>query len=159
MKEKKFCWGPFLWLVLVTLGIGFAVGMLTDPAKSYQAFAQPPLSPPDWIFPAAWTILYLLMALAATLVVCSDATKEQKRNALIWYGINLLLNFSWTPVFFGLGQPLASFIILLLLLVETIILMVVFYRIRPVAGYLLIPYLAWLLFAAYLNFGVYLLNR
>ncbi|MBC8569281.1 TspO/MBR family protein [Zongyangia hominis] len=157
--KKQFRWGPFLVFVLLTLGIGTAVGMITNPAQAYGEFVQPPLSPPNWVFPVAWTILYLLLALAATLVYCSDAPREQKRNALIWYGINLLLNFSWTPVFFGLRQPLTAFVILVLLLIVTVVLLVSFYRIRPAAGYLLIPYLAWLLFAGYLNFGIYLLNR
>ena len=94
-----------------------------------------------------------------TLVVGSDASGEAKRNALLWYGVNLFLNFSWTPVFFGLKQPLAAFVVLLLLIMVTVIVLVSFYKIRPAAGYLLIPYLAWLIFAGYLNFGIYLLNR
>ena len=98
---KRFRWGIFLLLILITLGGGTAIGMLTDPATAYGEFIQPPLSPPNWVFPVVWSVLYLLMALAATLVVGSNASGEAKRNALLWYGVNLLLNFSWTPVFFG----------------------------------------------------------
>lgn len=159
MMAKRFRWGIFLLLILITLGGGTAIGMLTDPAAAYGEFIQPPLSPPNWVFPVAWSILYLLMALAATLVVGSNASGEAKRNALLWYGVNLFLNFSWTPVFFGLKQPLVAFVILLLLIMVTVIVLVSFYKIRLAAGYLLLPYLTWLIFAGYLNFGIYLLNR
>ena len=158
---NKHTWKIYGLWILLSEAVGGLSGWLTrDGVKIYsQSIVQPPLSPPNWVFPVVWSVLYLLMALAATLVVGSNASGEAKRNALLWYGVNLLLNFSWTPVFFGLKQPLAAFVVLLLLIMVTVIVLVSFYKIRPAAGYLLIPYLAWLIFAGYLNFGIYLLNR
>lgn len=118
-----------------------------------------PLSPPGWVFPVVWTILYLLMGWASFLIWKSDAPQAAKKRTLGLYGVQLVVNFAWPLLFFraGLyGFALIWLVILLVLVAET---MLAFGRIDRRAAWLLAPYLLWLLFAAYLNAGVWLLNR
>ena len=119
---------------------------------------QPPLSPPGWLFPVVWTILYLLMGYASYRVATSGADSGKIRRALTLYGAQLAVNFLWPLVFFGLGWYLVAFFILILLWVLILLTMRAFSEIDEVAGNLLLPYLLWVTFAGYLNFGVYLLN-
>ena len=126
-----------------------------------EAFGQinkPPLSPPGWLFPVVWTILYLLMGLASWFVLTSGKPKEQVSSAIRVYVLQLIVNFFWSLIFFGLGQYLFAFFWLLLLWMLIIVTMVRFYRIRQLAGELLLPYFLWVTFAGYLNFAIWLLN-
>ena len=127
--------------------------------EAFQRLNQPPLSPPGWVFPVVWTVLYLLMGWASFLVWKSDAPQVEKTRALGLYGVQLAVNFAWPLLFFraGLyGFALVWLVILLVLVVETVL---AFRRIDRRAVWLLAPYLLWLLFAAYLNAGVWMLNR
>ena len=149
--------------LLLCLGVPLAVGGLSALASGgmgdYQNLRQPPLSPPGWVFPVAWTILYLLMGYASYRVLTSDAPPETVKKALILYGIQLALNFLWSPVFFGLHWYLAAFFILVAMWVFIYLTIKGFSGIDEIAGDLLIPYILWVTFAGYLNFGVYFLNR
>lgn len=145
----------------VCLGIPLAVGGLAalctaGGMKEFASLNQPPLSPPGWLFPVVWTILYLLMGYASYRILLSES--EQKRRALTRYGIQLGLNFLWPILFFGFGWYLLALVELVALWVAVLITMLDFYKIDPVAGDLMLPYLLWVTFAGYLNFGVYLLN-
>ena len=146
--------------LLIPLAVGGLAAWLTmDSMAQFAALAQPPLSPPGWVFPVVWTILYLLMGWASFLIWKSGAPQAAKRRALGLYGAQLAVNFVWPLLFFraGLyGFALIWLVILLVMVVET---MLAFGRIDRRAAWLLAPYLLWLLFAAYLNAGVWLLNR
>ena len=119
---------------------------------------QPPLSPPGWLFPVVWTVLYVLMGIASYLVSVSDAPHEEKARALWTYGIQLAFNFLWPIAFFNLKWYLFAFLWLVILWILILITALRFGRIRKPAGYLLVPYLLWVAFAGYLNLGIYLLN-
>ena len=126
-------------------------------AEDYQRLQQPSWAPPSWVFGPVWTVLYTMMAVAAWLVWRSGPW-SQTRPALTAYGVQLVLNAAWTPLFFGLGWrgiAFAELSVLCLILVGTVVL---FFRRNAVAGWLLIPYLAWSTFALFLNFAVWQLN-
>lgn len=148
--------------LLISLGIPLAVGglsaLISGGMSDYTALNQPPLAPPGWLFPVVWTVLYLLMGYASYRIITSDADKMQKQRALILYGLQLLVNFLWSPVFFGLQWRLVAFFLLLILWVLILLTMRAFSEIDERAGDLLIPYLLWVTFAGYLNLAVYLLN-
>lgn len=149
--------------LLVSLAIPLAVGGISafltkDGMRQFTRLRQPPLSPPAWVFPVMWTILFLMMGLASYLVYTSGGRRGEKRSALWVYGIQLAVNFVWPILFFNLSWWLLAFFWLILLWLMILGMTVQFYRLRPGAGLLLIPYLAWVAFAGYLNFGIYLLN-
>ena len=142
----------------IPLGVGALSTLLSGGMDSYVVMNQPPLSPPGWVFPLVWTILYLLMGYASYRVLVSDAPPAAIRRALLFYGIQLALNFLWPLVFFGLQWYWAAFIVLLALWVFIYLTMHLFGEIDDTAENLLIPYLLWVTFAGYLNLGVALLN-
>ena len=148
--------------LLICLAIPLAVGglgaLLSGGMSDYGAMVKPPLSPPGWVFPIAWSILYLLMGYASYRILESDASKEEIKKALFLYGIQLLANFIWPLLFFGGGWFLLSFFWLILMWVLIYLTIRAFSKIDETAGNLLIPYILWVTFAAYLNFGIYLLN-
>nr|WP_302651769.1 TspO/MBR family protein [uncultured Agathobaculum sp.] len=146
--------------LLIPLAVGGLAALFTmGSMEHFAALEQPPLSPPGWVFPVAWTVLYLLMGLASFLVWKSAAPPAQKKRALTLYGVQLAVNFVWPLLFFRAGLYGFALIWLVLLLVLVIETAIAFDRIDKRAAWLLAPYLAWLVFAAYLNVGVWLLNR
>ena len=149
--------------LLIALGIPLAVGglaaLLSGGMNDYGVMAKPPLSPPGWVFPVVWTILYLLMGYASYLVWVSDAPQGQKRRALALYGGQLAVNFLWPLVFFGAEMYLTALVLLVVLWVLILLTIRAFSGIHERAGDLLIPYILWVSFAAYLNLGIFLLNR
>lgn len=151
---------PLLAALALPLGAG-ALGALglRDSMEAFSALRKPPLTPPGWVFPVVWTVLYLMMGFASYLVYMSDAPHENVRTALIVYGISLAVNALWPTLFFGLGLYLIAFIDLVVLWFLVRSVMLQFYALRPLAAHLVFPYLLWLTFAGYLNIGVYLLNR
>ena len=156
MKGK---WKILLLCVGLPLAVGGLAGFLTrDSMKLFENLNQPPLSPPGWLFPVVWTVLYGLMGLASYLVLRSGAETPQIRRALGVYLLQLGFNFLWSILFFNLEWYLAAFFWLLALWALIFVTMVLFYKIRPLAGDLLLPYLLWVTFAGYLNYGIYLLN-
>ena len=154
----KIDWKKLLICLAIPLAVGGLGALLGGGMDSYQTLNQPPLSPPGWIFPIVWTILYLLMGWASYRVLVSDAPREERKKALTFYGIQLFLNFLWPVVFFGLGWYWAAFIVLLALWILIYLTMHLFGLIDDTAENLLIPYLLWVTFAGYLNLGVALLN-
>ena len=146
--------------VLLPLAVGGVSSLLTkDSMKAFSKLEQPPLSPPGWLFPIAWSILYLCMGIASYLIYREGPDKENVKNALRLYGLQLLFNFLWPIFFFRFDWFLFSFFWLLALWLQVLSLLSKAGNINKTARNLLIPYLAWLTFAAYLNLGVYLLNR
>ncbi len=150
-KKRLICWA-------IPLAVGGLAALLSGGMRSYQVINQPPLSPPGWVFPIVWTVLYLLMGEASYRVLVSGKGKGEIRKALIAYGVQLALNFLWPLVFFGGKMYLTAFFILIGLWIAIFITLQRFSKIDETAGDLLIPYLLWVTFAGYLNFGVFLLN-
>lgn len=148
--------------LLIALGLPLAVGglaaLLSGGMEDYGQMVKPPLSPPGWIFPVVWTALYLLMGYASYLVWTSDAPEAQKKQALLLYGAQLLANFIWPLLFFGGRMYLAALVLLVVLWVLILLTIRAFSGISERAGDLLIPYILWVSFAAYLNLGIFLLN-
>ena len=148
-----------IWLFLaIPLAVGGLATLLSGGMSSYAEFVQPPLSPPGWVFPVAWTILYLAMGYASWRVYSRGADPGQVRLSLILYGAQLFFNFLWPIVFFRFEAFLGAFAVLLVLWILIVITMWQFYKSDERSGDLLIPYLLWVTFAGYLNLGVYLLN-
>lgn len=159
MEEHKINWKLLIPSVAIPLLVGGAAGILTSPMmKRFGEVEQPPLSPPGWLFPVAWTALYTAMGIASYRVLKSGAFQREKESAIKLYGLQLFMNFLWPLLFFGFGFYGFSFFWLLALLAAVILTAVRFRRIDKAAGWLLVPYILWLCFAAYLNAGVALLN-
>lgn len=155
----KIDWKKLLISLAIPLAVGGLSALITGGGmQEYGAMNRPPLSPPGWVFPVVWTILYLLMGYASYRIYTSDADPKQIRQALILYGAQLALNFLWPLVFFGLEWYLAAFFLLIALWVLIFLTIRAFSQIDERAGDLLLPYILWVTFAAYLNLGVFLLN-
>ena len=145
--------------LIVPLAVGGLSAFLTREAmEQFQKLNKPPLTPPGWVFPAVWTVLYLMMGLASYLVWQSRGPRRAVRNALTVYGVQLGFNFMWTILFFNMGWYLFAFVWLIALWVLILATAVRFYRLSGTAGYLMVPYLIWVTFAGYLNFGIFLMN-
>ncbi len=155
LSRKKVHFKALLFFLVLTLGLGYLSGLLSD-FSDYSTFVKPPLSPPAGVFPVVWGILYVLMAVAAYLVWITSET--ERALALRWYLIQLLVNVLWPLIFFKLEWRLFAFFWILLLIALISLTMVGFRYISKAAYWLLVPYLAWTLYAAYLNLGIYLLN-
>ena len=157
MKGKN--WKTLLLCLVIPLAAGGIGALLAGGfSGSYEAMYKPLLSPPGWVFPVVWTLLYLLMGYASYLVYTSEASMPRKRRALTVYGVQLVINLLWPLFFFRLGWYTFAFIWLLLLIAAVLLCRMLFRYIEKRAGDLLLPYLVWLFFAAYLNFGVAILN-
>lgn len=152
----KIQWKNLITCIAIPLAVGSLSALLTQ--NSMKAFAQmnkPPLSPPAWLFPVVWTILYILMGIASYLVLTSGKPND---TALTVYGIQLVFNFFWSILFFNLGLCLIAFIWLVLLWLLIGRTTALFFQITKPAGILMIPYLLWVTFAGYLNLSICLLN-
>ncbi|MBQ3309327.1 tryptophan-rich sensory protein [Candidatus Saccharibacteria bacterium] len=166
--HKLSIWGQIWRIVLaiaVPLGGGFLISLVSGDAMSkFSEFNQPPLAPPAWLFPVAWTILYVLMGIASYLIWKKGynskkaAEKSASKTALVIYAVQLVFNFVWTPLFFNLGWYWPAFIWLMVMWILIITLMAKTYKLSRSAFWLLLPYLIWCTFAAYLNCGIAILN-
>ena len=154
----KFDWKKLLIALAIPLAVGGLSALVSGGMSDYMQLNQPPLSPPGWVFPVVWTVLYLLMGYASYRIYSSDAPQEQKKSALRLYSAQLVLNFLWSPIFFGLQWRLAAFAVLIVLWVLVALTLRAFSQIDETAGDLLLPYILWITFAAYLNLGAYILN-
>ncbi len=151
-------WKSFLYSFLITFLFAALGGIVTYIGiPRFESAVQPPLSPPGYLFPIVWSVLFLLMSIGAAIIYDSDNADSPK--ALFIYTVQLTLNFWWCVLFFGFRLYFVSFIWLLILLLAVFIMTVLFYRVNKIAGLLQIFYIIWLMFAAYLNFGVWFLNR
>lgn len=146
--------------IAIPLVVGGVSSFITMNAmETFKALRQPPLSPPDWLFPVAWTILYTLMGVSSYLTLSSKDDREEVISTKVIYYAQLIVNFLWPIFFFNLGWYLFSFFWLLFLWVLVIVMIKRFAGVSKVAAAMNIPYLLWLTFAAYLNLGVWWLNR
>lgn len=157
MKNKiKF----YALAILLPLAVGGISAFLTkNNMDIYNSIKMPPLSPPSVVFPIVWSVLYLLMGVSSALVFnSSGATKNEKKSALTVYLLSLAANFLWSIAFFNFRAFLTAFAVLLILLLLVVTTVLKYAKINPIAAYLQVPYLIWIAFAGYLNFGIWLLN-
>ncbi len=153
MKKAK----PYIFSILLALTVGGLSALATaNNMNVYDKINTPPLSPPGWLFPVVWTILYILMGISAAIIFTSDSSK--KDDALFVYAVSLVLNFSWSIFFFNMQSFIVSFIILVALWLSIIITMIKYYEINKAAAWLQLPYLLWVTFAGYLNLAIIFLN-
>lgn len=148
-------WPVLVGLLLVNAAVAFGGSLASASGVDgwYAEAAKPGWTPPSWVFAPVWTVLYVMMAVAAWLIWRRHGGRAA-RTALVLYGVQLALNAAWTPVFFGaerLGLALAIILALEVALVATV---VAFHRLTPWVAWLLGPYLAWVLYATTLNAGV-----
>ena len=155
----KLDWKKLIVCLLIPLAVGGLSTLLSGGMRDYGMLNQPPLSPPGWVFPVVWTLLYLLMGYASYRILTAGADPVEIRNALKLYDIQLLLNFLWPIVFFGLEWRLVAFFVLVALWFFIYLTIRAFSQIDERAGDLLLPYILWVTFAGYLNLGAYFLNR
>lgn len=154
--KKKF-WKPYAAFILFNLAASGLVGWATSSAmKAYESVKKSSLTPPSFVFPIVWTLLYTLMGISAAMIYQSES--PYRKRALTIYFIQLLVNLAWSFLFFNLQMYGLSFFWLLLLLVLIFDMIVTFYSINRVAALLQIPYLIWVAFAGYLAYSVWILN-
>lgn len=154
----KIQWKKLIGCLAIPLGVGVVSALLTrNSMEQFSALRQPPLSPPGWLFPVVWTVLFILMGIASYLVIVSGHPARSK-TALTVYGVQLAFNFLWSILFFNWQLYWVALIWLIALWGLIWLNMVLFYRLSKPAGYLLIPYLIWVTFAGYLNTAIALLN-
>ena len=145
--------------LIIPLGVGGLSALLTmGSMEAFSSLEQPPLSPPAWLFPVVWTVLFALMGVSLYRVLTSGAAQDAITAALAVFALGLAFNFFWSIWFFNFGWYWFAFVWLLTLWVFIIINTVMFWRIDKTAGYLMIPYIAWVTFAAYLNAAIAWLN-
>ena len=155
---KKIDWYLLLKIVLVTELIGILSGLFAgNTGQLYASFIKPPLSPPGWLFGVVWPVLYLLMGIAAYLIYLAPQSQD-RQQAITLYWVQLFVNFLWPIVFFRFEGYWLSVAVILLLVILVAMTTLQFWKINKTAGYLMLPYLLWLLFATYLNIGVAVLN-
>jgi tryptophan-rich sensory protein len=135
-----------------------ATGAAFRPGEWYERLAKPSWRPPNWVFAPAWTVLYLTIAVSGWLVWRTSGFASAALPLAI-YLVQLVLNAAWTPIFFGLRRPDLAFIEVVMLWLSIVATIATFYSVNVAAAWLLLPYLAWVTFAAALNFTVWRLNR
>lgn len=156
MKIKK---DELAIAILLPLAVGSVASYFTgDAMLIYETLDMPPLSPPGWIFPIVWTILYILMGMASYRVYRLGSKDQDVRKAMILYLIQLGVNFFWPLLFFKYSLYPFALLWLLLLLVLIVLTVKQYKKLDKTAAYLMIPYLIWTIYAAYLNLGIYLLK-
>ena len=153
-------WTTFaFWTLLAEAAGGLSGWLSREGMKLYgETIVQPPLSPPMWVFPVVWGILFALMGIGAARVSLQEKTVWRSRSLNLFIA-QLAVNFFWSLIFFNAQAFGFAFLWLLLLIVLVALMIYAFYKVDPLAAKLQIPYLLWLMFAAYLNFGVWYLNR
>ena len=167
LKKYKELWKiikPYIYHYAVALAIPLTVGVISAAVTRqsmdvYKTLNTPPLAPPPMLFPIVWTILFILMGISSAMVYLNRYLgQETVKKGLIYYGVSLGLNFLWSVVFFNLGSALLAFVILLGLLYTIIRTIIEYYKVSHIAAYLQIPYALWVIFAGYINLGIWILN-
>ena len=149
---------PYIVSVVLALGTGALAALLTrNNMNIYQKTVMPPFSPPAAVFPIVWTVLYIFMGISSARIFLSEEG-EIREAALKAYGLQLAINFLWSLVFFNMRAFLLAFALIIVLWVLILAMIKLFYDIVPWAGYLQVPYILWVTFAAYLNLMIYILN-
>ena len=146
--------GPLILFLFLVVGVGLAIGFLTNPGAWYAALTKPPFNPPNWIFGPVWTFLYVLVAVAGWRTFNRDRGSWPMK---LWW-TQLALNFFWSPTFFGAHRVGLAFMIIIGLLAAIVGFILMSWRGDRVSAWLFAPYAAWVAFAALLNGSIFLLN-
>lgn len=155
----KINWKLLVICIAVPLAVGFLSSFLTrGGTRLFETIQKPVISPPAWLFPVVWTILYTLMGISSYLILTSNAEKEKITEAISVYAYQLTVNFLWPTLFFSFQWFFVSFLWIVLLIFLVAAMIRKFYEIRKLSAYLNIPYLVWLCFAAYLNLAIWWMN-
>lgn len=150
-------WRLLAICLIACVGIGTISGLLTaNSVDVYKTLNLPELSPPSILFPIVWTILYILMGISLYLVLLKRDTDIRLPIAI--FVVQFALNFIWSPIFFTYGEYLLAFIMIVVMWILVLAMILTFRKIDPIAGYLQVPYLVWLIIAGYLSYSVYVLN-
>ena len=146
--------------ILLPLGLGTIAGIFTAQSvpEWYATLNRPSFNPPNWIFGPVWTVLYMLMGISLFLIWKKEVSKE-RNLAILVFMLQLLLNFGWSFIFFYFNMIGFAWIEIILLWISIVCMLVLFYKIKPIASYMNIPYLLWVTFATVLNGSYYFLNR
>lgn len=150
-------WLALAGFIALSLGIGFIGGFATQTSIDswYATLNKPSWNPPNWVFGPVWTLLYIMMGIAAWLVW---KTRDRIGPAMVLFGVQLVFNLFWSLIFFGLRSPGLALIEVVFLWGSVLLTMLAFFGRQTVAGWLFVPYLAWVSFAAVLNFAIWSLN-
>ena len=160
MRRETSFWRNAVITVPVILLIGLASGWVSNSGYGnawFDGLAKPQAMPPGWTFGAVWTTLYILLGLSLALILQAP-NSPPRRTALILFGSQMVLNFLWSPTFFGMHQTRLGLAIIVTMLVITVATTFWFARINKVAAWLLVPYMVWLSFASILNYEIIRLN-
>ena len=161
VKEVK----KYICCVLMPLLFGLLSNMLSelicgvDMATYYHELIKPGFAPPGMIFPIMWTILFILMGTSSYIILSDKKNQGKVRDAIFFYLFQLILNFLWSIFFFGFQLRLTALIDLILLFGIVLVMIYKFYKIKPIAAYLNIPYALWLVYAFILNYFIWFINR
>jgi translocator protein len=148
----------------ISLLIPFVAGYIgslftaTQIGDWYDTLVKPDFVPPNWTFGVVWSALYFLMGIALYMVWTTGKNKKDIKLAIIFFSVQLMNNILWSVIFFGFERPYAAFIQIIALWILILLTIVHFAKIRTFAAMLLVPYLIWVTFAAYLNYTIYVLN-
>ena len=144
----------YLAFVIVVLGGGLLIGANNVPGEWYRGLAKPTFNPPDWVFAPAWSLLYVLIAIAGARTWLAERSGRAMR---LWFA-QLVFNFAWSPAFFGWQDPAAALVIVIALLVSVAAFILVSWRRDRLSATLFLPYLSWVAFATALNAAIVLMN-
>lgn len=159
MRQKR-SWKSLILALIVVLGLSWLTSFIvTAHMPWYDTLQKPPYNPPSWAFGVVWPLLYVMMTVAAWLVWRHPSRdKKQVRRGRKLFILQLVLNLLWTPIFFGMENPQYGLIWLALVWLAVAATLLSFWRMRALAGLLMLPYLAWVSFAALLNYQIVVLN-
>lgn len=143
--------------LILCIGGGLLSGFISGMYGDYESFIRPEIYPPGWVFSGVWTILYFLMGISLYLILSSNNSKD-KKIALAVFGIQLIMNFAWSPVFFIGSYYLAALILLIAIFISVLVMIWAFEKVNRLASNLQLPYVVWLCVALYLSYSVYVLN-
>lgn len=160
--QKPWIRSPLILIIAIVIcnlaGLLGSLVTVTGPGSWYAGIAKPAFSPPGFLFAPVWTTLYILMGISLYLIWMEGTGRKDVRIALAVFAIQLVLNGLWTFLFFGLQSPILGLAEILVLWVFIVLTIVLFHRIRKAAAYLLVPYLLWVSFAAFLTYTIWTLN-
>ena len=158
LNQERVNYKMLILVIGFALAAGFLGSLLGGNMTSFKNLKKPFFTPPSIAFPIIWTILYILMGVSSYLICCNKTNKKFKKRACFVYLIQLLVNTLWSLFFFRFSWLLFAFFWLLLLIVLVIVMIIKFYKLKPLAAYLQIPYLLWLIIAGILNLAIVILN-
>lgn len=157
---KDIKWLLLLICIAIPLASGLLTGLATTDSISmwYSTIQKPSFNPPNYLFGPVWTVLYILMGISLYMILQTPKS-DMRSKSIVLFAIQLILNLSWSFIFFIAQSPLAALIIIALLWIAIVMMMIYFHKITPKASYLQIPYLLWVSFATVLNAAIWYLNK